>query len=363
MKNITYSVIIVIVVAGLLYLFISNMNKAPAPLVNTTPQEYVSYKSSEYSPEFSYPKSWGEVELREGNTACPEEDTYRTADTVSVSKWHYAFPQISLPNSKSFIRIGILLHEINQKDKNTCGEDFLLKIASGEVKPESLSSFRLNSVTTKVGMRGTFNANASRLNTEHREQYTFFVPAISGGYTVIQPYFSFIPYFGSPELAEMENDFAGDMELYIKNGKTSAPIREYLKDFAIMAEGLVFQGEQKISELQTFVWKYEKANSLNPDGNPQTKVFLEAKYFNGKVESKLIDTTDGSCNDLPEKEAGSVPNGANIQCYYAGLGYRYKITKGIDSYQVQRKAFEEALPNHTPPLYKYEVVAEFPFTN
>ena len=119
----------------------------------------------------------------------------------------------------------------------------------------------------------------------------------------------------------------------------------------------------KISEVETFVWKYEKANSLNPDGNPQTKVFLEIKYFNGKVQNKLIDTTDGSCNDLPNKEAGSVPNGANIECYYAGLGYRYKITKGIDSYQVQRKAFEEALPDHTPPLYKYEVVEEFPSTN
>lgn len=109
-----------------------------------------------------------------------------------------------------------------------------------------------------------------------------------------------------------------------------------------------------------FIWKYEKDNMLNLDGFPQTNIFLEATYPSGAVQTKLIDTTPGSCNDLPDPDEGSVSGSTNIQCYSAGLGYRFKVTKGEESYLVERKTFEESLPDYNPPLYEYEVFAEFP---
>lgn len=111
-----------------------------------------------------------------------------------------------------------------------------------------------------------------------------------------------------------------------------------------------------------FTWRYEKAETLNPDGNPNTEVFLEASYPNGVIKSKLIDTTPGSCNDLPDKEIDSFVNSTNIQCYYAGLGYRFKIVSGTNSYLVMRKTFEEAMPDYNPPVYEYEIVGEFIFS-
>ena len=113
-------------------------------------------------------------------------------------------------------------------------------------------------------------------------------------------------------------------------------------------------------EAPVFIWKYEKDDSFNLDGNPKTNVFLEAKYSNGEIQNKLIDTTPGGCNDLPDADKDSVPNSTNIQCYYAGLGYRYKITKGEKLYLVERKTFEEASPNYKPPFNEYKVISEFP---
>lgn len=111
-----------------------------------------------------------------------------------------------------------------------------------------------------------------------------------------------------------------------------------------------------------FTWRYEKAESLNLDGIPETNIFLEVRYPNGAVENTLVDTTPGSCNELPDSTSDSVLNSTNIQCYSAGLGYVFKITKGPESYLVLRKTFEEALPDQTPPTYKYEVVVEFPLS-
>lgn len=113
------------------------------------------------------------------------------------------------------------------------------------------------------------------------------------------------------------------------------------------------------TEPPVFVWKYEKANTLNLDGLPKTNVFLEATYSNGVVERKLIATTDGGCNDLPESDKDSVPTSTDAQCYAAGLGYHFKVTKGSLSYLVQKKRFEEASPDYTPPVSVYEVVGEF----
>ncbi|MES2930745.1 MAG: hypothetical protein V4665_03095 [Patescibacteria group bacterium] len=116
------------------------------------------------------------------------------------------------------------------------------------------------------------------------------------------------------------------------------------------------------AEPPVFAWKYEKADSLNLDGIPNTNIFLEAKYPGGEVQRKLVDTTHGSCNDLPDSDKDSVPGTLNIQCYSAGLGYRFKIVQGEKSYLVKRKTFEEALPDQNPPAYEYETVSEFPLS-
>lgn len=115
------------------------------------------------------------------------------------------------------------------------------------------------------------------------------------------------------------------------------------------------------NQVPVFTWKFEKAESLNLDGIPRTNIYLEAKYLNENIQRKLIDTVDGGCNDLPDSEKDSLLNSTNIQCYYAGLGFRYKIIKSDTAYQVLRKTFEEGSAEYTPPTFNYEVVSEFPF--
>jgi hypothetical protein len=110
-----------------------------------------------------------------------------------------------------------------------------------------------------------------------------------------------------------------------------------------------------------FTWKYEPDDSLNPDGLPQTNVYLEASY-DGDVVRKLIFTAPGGCNDLPEKEKDSVPNSTVAQCYAAGYGDLFKITRGEKSFLVMHKIFEEGSPEYTPNETKYTAIAEFPFT-
>lgn len=107
-----------------------------------------------------------------------------------------------------------------------------------------------------------------------------------------------------------------------------------------------------------FAWKFEPDDTLNGDGNPNTNIYLEAKYYDGEAVSKLIDTTHGSCNELPDIDADSVPGSTMIQCYGAGLGFTFKITKGEVSYLVMRKEFEEGSPDYDPPVQKFKVVAE-----
>ncbi|HEY0010831.1 MAG TPA: hypothetical protein VGB97_02870 [Candidatus Paceibacterota bacterium] len=110
----------------------------------------------------------------------------------------------------------------------------------------------------------------------------------------------------------------------------------------------------------TFVWKYEKVEALDLDGLPQTNIFLQGTYANGVVQTSLIDMAPGGCADAVDVDDGSLPGSTNAQCYSAGLGYRYRVIEGPSGYLVERKTFEEALPDHTPPAYAYEVVAEFP---
>lgn len=144
---------------------------------------------------------------------------------------------------------------------------------------------------------------------------------------------------------------------YFFTNKTVDPASDQVGETSLLQER-----ENTEAEPPTFVWSFAEDDSLNLDGMPQTNVLLNATYSDGEAISKLIDTTPGGCNELPEAAEDSVAGSAVVQCYSAGLGYRYKITEGDISYLVWRKTFEEALPDHTPPPYEYEVVAEFPLS-
>ncbi|MDQ5952974.1 MAG: hypothetical protein QG551_202 [Patescibacteria group bacterium] len=106
-------------------------------------------------------------------------------------------------------------------------------------------------------------------------------------------------------------------------------------------------------EAPIFTWSFKPANSLNGDGNPNTDVFVEAKYSDGEIVKKLVDTSHGGCNQLPDSD--------NVQCYGAGLGFNYRITKGEKSYLIERQEFEEGSPDYNPPVQDYKVIAEFSF--
>lgn len=114
-------------------------------------------------------------------------------------------------------------------------------------------------------------------------------------------------------------------------------------------------------EAPTFTWRFEEADTLNGDGNPNTNVFIDAKYSDGEVISKLIQVSHGSCNELPDVDGDTLSGTKNVQCYGAGFGFVFKITKGEKSYQVMKKEFDEGSPDYSPPPQEYKVVAEFTF--
>ncbi len=113
-----------------------------------------------------------------------------------------------------------------------------------------------------------------------------------------------------------------------------------------------------------FSWRYTVASSLNPDGNPQTNLFLDVTYTDGQTKSKLISVENGSCNALPEPgkaDTDMLEHTTIVQCYYAGQGFLYKIVRGERAYQILQKEFEEGSPEYIPPEQEYKSVAEFPF--
>lgn len=120
------------------------------------------------------------------------------------------------------------------------------------------------------------------------------------------------------------------------------------------------ENEIAMAELFSFSWNFEEAPTMNLDGNPQTDVFLIATYENNMTEEKLVDTVDGGCSEMVgESYEGDISNTGKVQCYGAGLGQQYRIVAGEDAYLVERKLFEEALPNYEMPDYEWGVVAEF----
>ncbi len=112
-------------------------------------------------------------------------------------------------------------------------------------------------------------------------------------------------------------------------------------------------------EIVGFSWEFKEASSLNPDGNPNTEIYLKILRDGGGTERKTIDTVNGGCNDLPDADNDVADNSTQIQCYYAGAGERFKIVKDGEVYQVKRQTFEEGLPDYNPPVQDYEVVIEF----
>lgn len=111
-----------------------------------------------------------------------------------------------------------------------------------------------------------------------------------------------------------------------------------------------------------FAWRYEKANSLNPDGNLNTDVFIDITYADGSRGSTFVALSHGGCADLPDSKEERVAGTHVAQCYGAGLGYYFKITKGESSYRVERKMFEEGSPEYNPPEQPYEVILEIPLS-
>lgn len=204
----------------------------------------VTYNAEEYDIAFDMLFSWGGVNDLPGNPTCPEEDTYRTPDTLNVYEQEIGFQDIVLPKSESFIRSGVRFHRIDPKNLNTCGDEFLLKLARREFEGEALSSFRLTKIEAPQFLVSYENDSASRLDTEGRKQFTYltrFEP--DGKLLVVQFYMSFVPVFGSPELKEIEEKYGGDITTYMSNGRSAEPIREFEEDFQNMSETFRFIGE------------------------------------------------------------------------------------------------------------------------
>lgn len=231
--------ILIWITAGLVFIAAAsfiyrNLNKEE-PVEEVGPIS--TYTDTDYDISFDYPTSWADPSIKPGNKDCPEEDTYRTVDTLSIYDREISFPDVNLENSESFIRSGVRIYELDPKNQNDCGDELFAGLASGEIDGRVLSSVQLTPVDFTFA--GYYNGRASRLNTEGREQFLLFALAKNPEkYLVIQPYISFIPYFGSPELAEMEEKFDGDMQAYILSGETAESIREYQKGLGVIAESL-----------------------------------------------------------------------------------------------------------------------------
>ncbi len=142
-----------------------------------------------------------------------------------------------------------------------------------------------------------------------------------------------------------------------KDGNEVEELKERLED----SES---EEEVEAEPLSGFSWRFTEADTSNPDGNPQTKVYLAANYGDGSRVERLVDTVDGSCYELEEDSYESdVSNTAQVQCYYAGLGQQYRIVEDDSEYVVERKLFEEPLPDFNPPTSEWEIVVSFPNGN
>lgn len=106
----------------------------------------------------------------------------------------------------------------------------------------------------------------------------------------------------------------------------------------------------------TFTWSYD---SVERDSIPYTEISSTASYENGASVTKRVGTVEGSCNVYENNDADVYERSTMIICYYAGLGRYFKIVEEEEGYAVQRKVFEEASPDYTPPQETYETVVRF----
>lgn len=117
-------------------------------------------------------------------------------------------------------------------------------------------------------------------------------------------------------------------------------------------------GEMNTTQKQNavFTWNY---TPFEEDAIPYTRISVTARYEDGALETKEIDTIEGSCNDYPDADEDVYENSSMIICYYAGLGRYYKVVETDTGYAVERKVFEEATPDYDPPVEEFEVIAQF----
>lgn len=106
----------------------------------------------------------------------------------------------------------------------------------------------------------------------------------------------------------------------------------------------------------SFQWTYE---SFTEEEIPYTSIGLVARYDDGSLLEKDIDTVAGDCNDYGDPDPDLYPQSGMIICYYAGLGHYYKVVESENAYLVQRKIFEEASLEYSPEPQPFETVAKF----
>lgn len=223
-----------LLIAGVIFLIPEN---SPAPESTSGAEEYGSYFDPATGVSFSFPVAWGRPNEAPGNTTCPDDDTYRTRDTLIIFDRELRFADFDIPNSESIIRLGLRFREFDPKNPAVCDEDIMKQLAAGKITGEEISSVRLEPVEQE-GLRGVYNANASRLDTEARVQYAFFKELAEERVLIIQPYMSFIPYSGSPEWDEIDTLYRNNMSGYLEEGDTAESVRRVLAQFRKFTESI-----------------------------------------------------------------------------------------------------------------------------
>lgn len=238
-QNIFLSVLVIclLIVGGVLLLKRPQPADFEYPTPASSSTETVTYIDQEYGITFSYPTKWGTPSVRPGNSQCPEEDTYRTADQLVIFDREIRFPEFDLKNTDSEIRTGIRFYRMDTSKAQPCYGELLRKIATKEMTGQEISSVRLE-VINIPGFYGIHNQNASRLDTEGTELYTLFVKESDDIVLIIQPFMNFVPWADTPEWAEIDSKYQNNVLGYFQTGVTAAPIREFIFDFRKTVEGM-----------------------------------------------------------------------------------------------------------------------------
>ena len=108
--------------------------------------------------------------------------------------------------------------------------------------------------------------------------------------------------------------------------------------------------------LPNFEWgfKLSEKNAIT-----YTTLSLTATYQNKSKTTKVIGTVQGTCNVYDDRDANAYKASEMIICYSAGAGTYYKVVQNGNSYNIQKKDFEEASPSYNPPARSYATVVTF----